>query len=106
MYLWKGKSFFSIKRPYNGNNRKEIKENIAARQIKLTDNEKPWDWSDASMDFVNSLLLRKQNQRLGCNRPGSAKFHPWFLGFDWEGLENKTLLSPFFGTVNYLIFYK
>jgi hypothetical protein len=46
--------------------------------------------------------LRKQYQRLGNDRPGSAKLHPWFRGFDWQGLENKTLLSPFFGIVNFI----
>ena len=56
------------------------------------------------MEFFNLLLLRKQYQRLGNDKPGSAKSHPWFRGFDWQGLENKTILSPFFGIVNLFFF--
>ena len=61
--------------------------------------EKPGNWSDESVDFVNQLLLRKQYQRLGNDKPGSAKNHPWFNGFNWEGLENKEVKSPFYGIV-------
>ena len=77
-----------------------------ARQVKITEREKPSDWSIESMDFINNLLLRKQYQRLGNDRPGAAKLHPWFRGFDWQGLENKTLLSPFFGIVKFIFLKK
>ena len=66
----------------------------------MHDYEKPLDWSDHALDFVNKLLLRKQNQRLGFDRPGSAKNHPWFDGFDWDAFENLRTPSPFNGIVH------
>ena len=48
------------------------------------------------MDFFNLLMKRKQEQRLGFKRGIiELKEHAWFKGFDWVGLENKTLPSPF-----------
>jgi len=66
-----------------------------AKQAKVHEYEKPQDWSEESVDFVNSLLLRKQHQRLGSDKPGSAKNHVWFDGFDWDSLENNRMVSPF-----------
>jgi len=51
------------------------------------------------MDFINGLLVRKQHQRLGHDRPGAAKSHPWFDGFDWNSFENFSMPSPFSGVV-------
>ncbi len=70
-----------------------------ARQARVVEYEKPIEWSDDAVDFTNKLLLRKQNQRLGGDRPGAARNHPWFKNFDWEGLMNGTLPSPFCGIV-------
>jgi hypothetical protein len=71
------------------------------KQAKVHEHEKPQDWSNESADFVNQLLLRKQHQRLGHDRPGSAKSHPWFDNFDWASFENFRLPSPFSGIVNF-----
>lgn len=90
-------------RPYVGSNRREIRDNIMNKQAKVHDYEKPQDWSDESVDFINKLLIRKQHQRLGHDKPGSAKTHPWFNGFDWEAFESCRMLSPFNGIVNLIL---
>jgi hypothetical protein len=74
------------------------------KQAKVHDHEKPQEWSKESVDFINQLLLRKQHQRLGHDRPGSAKNHSWFDNFDWASFENFRLPSPFSGIVNILIY--
>lgn len=75
-----------------------------AKQAKVHSHEKPPEWSEEAVDFINKLLLRKQNQRLGYDRPGTAKSHPWFDNFDWESLENRRMMSPFVGIVIYFCF--
>lgn len=70
-----------------------------SKQAKVNEYEKPSDWSNESADFINQLLLRKQHQRLGHDRPGSAKQHPWFNNFDWAALEKFNIPSPFSGIV-------
>jgi hypothetical protein len=74
-----------------------------AKQAKIHDYEKAAEWSNESVDFINKLLIRKQYQRLGYDKPGSAKMHPWFDNFDWDALENKKMISPFAGIVNKLL---
>ena len=69
------------------------------KQAKVHEYEKPHDWSPQSVDFINQLLLRKQHQRLGHDRPGSAKLHPWFDHFDWHSFEKFNIPSPFSGIV-------
>lgn len=99
MLIREGIFYFWNKRPYIGTNRKEIRDHILSKQAKIHDFEKRPEWSDAAVDFINNSLLRKQNLRLGHDKPGAAKNHPWFDGFDWQALENVTMKSPFFGIV-------
>lgn len=44
------------KRPYNGNNRKEIRDKILEKQITLEYSEVPKGWSEESVDFINRLI--------------------------------------------------
>jgi hypothetical protein len=76
-----------------------------AKQAKVHDYDKPQEWSDESVDFVNSLLIRKQNLRLGNDKPGCAKSHPWFENFDWTAFESQKLVSPFAGIVFHIIHF-
>jgi hypothetical protein len=39
-----------------GNSRKEIKEQIMARQAQIKLNEKPDDWSAEAVDFINKVI--------------------------------------------------
>ena len=50
---------------------------------------------DESIDFINRLLIRKQDKRLGAGGIDELKNHKWFWKFDWDALYNQELLSPF-----------
>ena len=91
-----GYEFMMSDRPYQGNSRKEIKQEVLQKEAKITIEQLPRGWSEESMDFFNQLMKRKQEKRLGYNAGVSElKMHHWFDGFDWEALENKTMISPF-----------
>jgi serine/threonine protein kinase len=75
-------------RPYNGKNRKEIRDAILQKQVVLREEHFP-QWSKEALDFVNRLIKRKPEQRLGCFGIEEIKRHPWFEGFQWETLYEK-----------------
>ena len=79
-------------RPYLGNSRKEIREAMLARQVKLPKNQA---WTSDFEDFVNHLLQRKPSSRLGFGGINELKQHTWLSGIDWENLYKKSLKSPF-----------
>ena len=87
--------FMKGKRPYNGKNRKEIKEEILMRQIGINEEEIPEDWTKESVDFINKLIVRKRENRLGYNGIKEVKEHPWIKYYPWEMILDKTLPSPF-----------
>ena len=83
-------------RPYLGRNRKEIKEKILMKQVKINfNNEFCENWSFAAVDFINKLLIRKPNLRLGFNGPKEVKEHFWFKDFNWKQLYLKEIKSDF-----------
>ena len=67
--------FMTGRRPYLGRNRKEIKECIISRQVRLVKTQVPAGWSMESADFINKLLERNADNRLGCNGPSEVKNH-------------------------------
>ena len=83
-------------RPYQGKDRKEIKEQMFSLEIKLDNDDLPEDWKDDNIiDIINKLLKRKRGKRLGSNGCNEIKNHPWFKDTQWEQIENCTLTSPF-----------
>ncbi|CAD8169221.1 unnamed protein product [Paramecium pentaurelia] len=87
--------FMIGKRPYNGKSRKEIRDQILAKQASIKKEDLPNGWSIEAMDFVNKLLQRKPQNRLGFNGPSEVKNHPWLKGVPWEKLYNKTIEAPY-----------
>ena len=87
--------FMKGKRPYIGKNRKEIKEEMLMRQIAIKEEEIPEDWTKESIDFINKLIVRKREYRLGYNGIKEVKEHPWIKYYPWEMILDKTLPSPF-----------
>ena len=81
-------------RPYVGKTRKDIREAVLNKQVqlKMDDNS---EWSKEIVDFVNRLIQRKPENRLGFHGPEELKQHNFFEGFNWEGLYSKTMVSPF-----------
>ena len=84
------------KRPFNGKTRKELKEQMLSKEARLTVEMLPRKWKDEKViEFVNGLLKRKQNERLGCNGIEEVMSHEWFDDVDWEEVEAMRAKSPF-----------
>ena len=83
------------RRPYHGRNRKEIKMDILSHQVQIKDNAVPKGWSKESAYFVNELLQRKVEKRLGLKGISELKEHEWMKEFNWKGVNNKKVSSPF-----------
>ena len=79
------------KRPFVGNNKKEIADNMINSKINLNANNLPRNFSLDIADFVNGLLKRKNNQRLGYRGIDEIKNHSWLDDVDWIGIECKKL---------------
>jgi serine/threonine protein kinase len=81
-------------RPYVGKTRKDIRDAVLNKQVqlKLDDNN---EWSLEIVDFVNRLIQRKPENRLGFHGPEELKRHKFFKDFNWELLYSKEIKSPF-----------
>ena len=92
-----GYEFLKGERPYVGKNRREIKEEIILRQAEIKKEEmEDENWSKESVDFINKLLIRKPEERLGYKKGiEELKDHPWLRYYPWPLIKNKTLPSPF-----------
>ncbi|CAK84960.1 unnamed protein product (macronuclear) [Paramecium tetraurelia] len=90
-----GYEFMLGKRPYTGRSRKEIRDQILAKQVQIKRSEIPDNWSLESADFINRLIQRKPANRLGFNEPQELRQHSWFKNFPWQKLYNKELKAPF-----------
>ena len=60
-----GFEFMTGKRPYIGKTRREIKEQMFKKQARINKNKLEKEWSLDSMDFINRLIERKPELRLG-----------------------------------------
>ena len=91
-----GYEFMLGGRPYFGKNRKEIKEQMLSTPAEIKKENIPVGWSNDSSDFINLLLKRKEEKRLGYkNGAKELMDHPWLKYYPWNELKNKTLLAPF-----------
>ena len=90
-----GYEFMKGERPYLGRSRKEIKEQILLRQAEIKPNEIAENWSKESADFINKLLKRKPEKRLGYKGIYELKMHPWVKYYPWELIVEKNLPAPF-----------
>ena len=91
-----GFEFLMGYRPYNGKNRQEIKEKIFSGQVIISPEQKKNGWSDDVLDFINKLLERNKESRLGANNGvQELKEHQWLKYYPWDELEKKVLPAPF-----------
>ena len=90
-----GYEFMLGKRPYIGKSRKEIKEQMLSRQASIKLCSIPDGWSEESADFINKLLMRKPEERLGFRGVQELKEHPWLKYFPWSELLAKSIEAPF-----------
>lgn len=82
-------------RPYLGRSRKEVKEKIMAKQVQVDKYQLPVGWSNDAADFINKLLQRKPNKRLGYHGSEEVKDHPWIRYFNWKDLYLGKITAPF-----------
>ena len=87
--------FMTGRRPYTGKNRKEIRDAVLAKQVQLTRADIPQGWSPEAVDFINKMIQRKPQNRLGTNGSKEVKEHVWLREFPWQQLFDKTLKSPY-----------
>ena len=103
-----GYEFMKGNRPYKGKNRKEIKEQMNERQAQITLKEiiknnyenveninEGENWSKESIDFINKLLIRNPEERLGFGGVQDLKQHLWLKYYPWNLMYNKALPPPF-----------
>ena len=65
------------KRPYYGKSRKEIRDDVLAKQVQIKRHEIPEGWSFEGADFINRMIQRKPSNRLGFNGIDEIFTHPW-----------------------------
>ena len=90
-------------RPYIGKSRKDIRDAILQKQVKIDLDKIPEGWTAEAADLCNKLLKRKPDFRIGFHGIQEIKNHPWFgSGFLDEifNLEAKAPFTPV-GTENY-----
>ena len=91
-----GYEFMLGTRPYVGKNRKEIKEQMLSKAVVINEDNIATGWSQESANFINKLLERKENKRLGYKEGAKELMeHHWLKYYPWDELKSKTLLAPF-----------
>jgi hypothetical protein len=69
---------------------------MLSKQVKIKPEEIKSGWSPESADFINNLLMRKAEERLGTKKGASElKAHSWLKYYPWSELQDKKLPAPF-----------
>ena len=82
-------------RPFICKSNAELKKKVMENDIVINKLELPEGWGIEAGDFINRLIKRKQNERLGHGGDNEVKNHLWFKGFRWDKLYRMELKSPF-----------
>ena len=83
------------KKPFRGKNKKKIAEKLLYKNIKLTKQNIPENYSIIMADFINKLLKRNMRERLGHKSIEEIINHPWLEGVSWEIIESKLVENEF-----------
>ena len=78
------------RRPYNGKNRKEIKEKMSSEKFNINSEKIKNGLSIEAIDFINKLLELKQEKSLG-SKNGVKEL----MALPWEEWKEKSLPPPF-----------
>ena len=69
---------------------------MLTREAKIEEKDRKEIWSIESVDFINKLLKRKEEERLGSkNGIKELKEHAWMKYYPWNDLYKKKLAAPF-----------
>lgn len=79
-------------RPYKGKDNEKMIKDFESRDVKLNYTE--CKFSKECCDFINGLLEKDIEKRLGRKGANELKEHIWFNGFNWKHLQYKTMKSP------------
>ena len=87
-----------LERPFKGKTKQELAENILDNEINLTNDQLPNNFinspnADNLVDFINKLLKRKKEKRLGHKDINEIINHQWLKDINWDNLESKMLLE-------------
>ena len=83
-------------RPYHSITRKSLRDEILKKQAKIKFINLKKGFGIDCMNFINSLIQRKPEKRLGYkNGIIELKNHKFFKDFDWDKLLNKELIPSF-----------
>ncbi len=88
------------RRPYHGHNKKELRKDIITRQARINEDNIPDGFIKSKnffdcINFINGLLERKKERRLGYNGFKEIKEHPWLINYNWDDLINKSIQPSF-----------
>ena len=83
------------KRPYIGKNRQEIKEKMINEFVQIKSEQIPKGWSVEFADFVNKLLEKNEEKRLGYKNINDLKCHPWLKLLNWKNIYLMKEKAPF-----------
>jgi hypothetical protein len=78
-----------------GKSRKEIRDQIFAKEVNVKVSDVPPGWSVEAADFINKLLRRKSKDRLGKGGVIELKDHSWLRGIQWSDIYKKEVITPF-----------
>ena len=82
------------KRPYANIERKALKQEIFAKEVQIKKEQLNKRYSLECMDFINKMIKRKQNERLGFISIKNIFNHPWLLDVDFKKIYLKEIESP------------
>jgi len=87
-----------LERPFKGKTKQELAENILDNEINLTKDQLPNNFINSPnannlVDFINKLLKRKKEKRLGHKDINEIINHQWLKDINWDNLESKMLLE-------------
>mgnify|MGYP001952053168 FL=1 len=78
-----------------GKGKKDILLAMNAGSIQVRKSDLLEDWSFDSADFVNRLIQRKPENRLGHQGFAQIKAHPWLKNFPWDKILDGKYNFPF-----------
>ena len=68
---------------------------MIAKQASIKQDNISPGWSLEASDFINKLLMRKPEKRLGYRGAYELMRHPWLKYYPWKDLYNKKIQAPF-----------
>lgn len=74
---------------------------MLSHEVIIKQNDIPNGWSLEAADFVNKLLARKPQKRLGSSGISELKEHAWLKDMNWDQIYKMEFPSPFIPKVYY-----